>query len=97
MIVTNCLPYQLIQTEVKIVNPAYVMTRENYNSKPCPAVTPLTHIYSTDACMLCVRDSDRPAKFHRVGVAKMSACMKHMRKKRWAQALLIPKRYSTMY
>src|SRR6218665_1033498 len=38
MIVINCLPYQLIRTEVKTIKPAYDMTFEKYNSKPCPAV-----------------------------------------------------------
>jgi len=32
--------------------------------------------------MLCVRDSGRPAKFHRAGVAKMRARMKHMAKEK---------------
>src|SRR6218665_3920231 len=40
MIVINCLPYQLIHTEVKIVNQH--ISPEKYNSNPCPAVNPHT-------------------------------------------------------
>jgi len=84
MIVINCLPYQLIQTEVKIVNPAYVMTREQYNSKPCPAVNPQQHrpLGSCSVYTLYAGFGGRPPKFHRARVAKMRARMKRMAKEK---------------
>jgi len=41
MIVINCLPYQLIQTDVKIVNPEYDLWEIQLQALPCSK--PPTH------------------------------------------------------
>src|SRR6218665_884628 len=74
MIVINCLPYQLIQTKVKIVKPAYDPRETQLQALPC--ITPT--LSAADAvCMLCFRDNGRPTTFHRAGVAKIhiSVCL----------------------